>query len=62
MWSASFIDIRCPFGMIVSSFHEICRPNPVIVSILQESSILQLPATPITKRAIYKFDINAGVR
>ena len=52
MWSASFIDIRCPFGTIVSLFHDICSPKPLFVNILRESSQLQLPATLMTKIAI----------
>lgn len=57
MLSASFIDIWRPFGMIVSSFHDIFCPNPVIVSNLWESGQLQLPATLMTKRVIYKISI-----
>ena len=38
MWRASFIDIWRPLGMILTSFHDICCPNPVIVNILWETS------------------------
>ena len=45
VWSASFIDIWRPLGMILSSFHDICCPNPVIVNILFVRKQSKIPIT-----------------
>ena len=58
MWSASFIDIWRPFGMILSSFHDICSPNPVTVNILWESSQIAITCDTDDKESNLRLRIN----
>ena len=58
MWSALFIDIWRPFGMIVSSFHDICCPNPVIVNIVRESCQIAITCNTDDKESNLKISIN----